>query len=96
MGRELRKTIGDGVETWAVHETVSEIEGAITPGFATKTGLIEHLITTGTDWDKPWSRAAAENFVDRTGWAPSFIVGPGGVKKGYEDIGEATEKGSQR
>jgi hypothetical protein len=87
MGRELRKTIENGVELWAVHETVSEVEDAITPGFKTKAELIEHMVAHGTDWDGPWPRPAADDFVNRTGWAPSFIVGPEGLKKGYERTG---------
>lgn len=85
MGRELRYRLVGGDRHWAVHETVSEVEGPITPEFKSKEELIEHLATRGTDWDEPWSREAAEDFVNRTGWAPSFIVGPLGVRKGYED-----------
>ncbi len=81
MGRELRETAG---KMWAVHETVSEAEGPITPAFRSKADLIEHLVAHGTAWDEPWTRAAAKDFVYRTWWAPSFIVGPLGVKKGYE------------
>lgn len=95
MGRELRKTIGNGNETWAVHETVSEGEGAITPGFPTKEELIEYLVAHGTEWDEPWPRKAAEDFVNRTGWAPSFIVGPQGVRKGYEVPMGKPEKGGE-
>lgn len=84
MGRELRESVEDGVEVWSVHETVTEEEGQLTPSFRSKTDLIEHLVAHGTAWDEPWTRAAAEDFVNRTGWAPSFIVGPQGVKKGYE------------
>lgn len=84
MGRELRESVEDGVEVWAVHETVSSAEEAITPGFKTKADLVEHLVSHGTAWDEPWTRAAAEDFVNRTGWAPSFILGPHGVTKGYE------------
>jgi hypothetical protein len=81
MGRELRET---GVKQWAIHETVSEEEGPITPAFMNKADLIEHLVAHGTAWDEPWTRPAAEDFVYRTGWAPSFILGPHGVTKGYE------------
>lgn len=95
MGRELRKTVQAGIETWAIHETVSEVEGAITPRFQTKRELIEYLIAHGTEWDEPWSRAAAEDFVNRTGWAPSFIVGYQGVKKGYEIPYPNTSKGGE-
>lgn len=84
MGRELRYRLVGADQHWAVHETVSEVEAVITPWFPTKAALIEHLATRGTDWDEPWPREAAEDFVNRTGWAPSFIVGPQGVKKGYE------------
>lgn len=91
MGRELRKTKENGVELWAVHETVSEVEGAITPSFKTKAELIEYLVTQGTAWDEPWSRSAAEDFVNRTGWAPSFILSKDGVKKGYEQPGQGSD-----
>ena len=91
MGREIRKTIRHGSETWAVHETVSEVEAAITPSFKTKAELIEYLVTQGTAWDEPWSRAAAEDFVNCTGWAPSFILSKDGVRKGYEQPGQGSD-----
>jgi hypothetical protein len=93
MGRELRYRVAGEGKLWAVHETVSEIEGAITPEFKTKKELIKHLVAHGTDWDKPWSRVAAEDFVNRTGWAPSFILSKGGVTKGYEQPGQRPKKG---
>lgn len=80
MGRELRQTEGK----WAVHETVSEVEGPITPGFTTKAELVEHLTAHGTEWDQPWSQAAAERFVNTDGWAPSLIIDRNGVRNGYE------------
>ncbi len=62
MGRELKEL----KQTWAVHETVSEEEKAITPRYKTKQELIKHLVRQGTDWDEPWSQAAAEDFVNKT------------------------------
>jgi hypothetical protein len=82
MGRELKQTD----ELWAVHETVSEAEAAITPGFKTKQELIDHLVKHGTEWDEPWTQAQAETFVNGTGWAPSFVANPAkkAFCKGYE------------
>lgn len=70
--------------TWfQVYETVSE-GTPITPPFATPEELIEHLATVGTEWDDPWSRENAEQFVRGSGWAPSFVAEDGVVRHGYE------------
>lgn len=70
-------------EGWQVWETVSE-GSPVTPVFATADELIEHLCTIGTDWGRVWSREGAENFVKRSGWAPSFVATGGKVVPGYE------------
>jgi len=58
-------------EGWQVWETVSA--GApITPVFPTAEALVEYLVQTGSDWDGPVSREAAEAFV-RDGWVPSAV-----------------------
>jgi hypothetical protein len=62
---------------YAVYETVSE-GTPVTPAFATKAELIDHLVAHGDAWDEKrgnggWDRAAAERFVDRE-WAPSMMV----------------------
>ncbi len=65
----------DEEATWVqLWENVSE-GTPVTPPFATKDELIEHLVAKGTDWDKgrPWSRKAAEDVVN-SGYAPSLIV----------------------
>lgn len=64
----------EGVELgYVVYETVTE-GTPITPAFATKEALIDHLCTKGTDWDDaPWSRNAAALFVERE-WSPSFMI----------------------
>ncbi len=89
MGRELKQTNG----LWAVHETVSESEYAITPGFAEKADLVKHLSGWGTECDDPWSKEQAEYFVNESGWAPSGIAHHGEVPKGYEVLpNDATEE----
>lgn len=67
----------EGVELgYAVYETVTE-GTPVTPTFKTKPELAEYLATTGTYWDDaPWSRAAAEAFVECE-WAPSMILNTG-------------------
>lgn len=56
-----------------VYEAVSE-GTPVTPAFATREELVEHLVAHGTDWDKGgWQREHAEKFVGR-GWAPSMVV----------------------
>lgn len=64
----------DAVLGFAVYETVSE-GTPVTPAFATKEELIDYLATQGTYWDddKPWSREAAEKFVEQE-WAPSLMI----------------------
>jgi hypothetical protein len=57
---------------YAVYETVSE-GMAITPTYATKEALVEHLVTFGTEWDERMTREAAERFVE-SAWAPSMVV----------------------
>jgi len=83
--------------TWfQVYETVSE-GTPVTPPFATKEELIEYLVSHGDFWDQqrraegvtdvccdPWSREAAEKFVN-SGYAPSMMVT---VTNGQVDIKE--------
>lgn len=59
---------------YAVYETVSE-GTPVTPAFATKEELIDHLATKGTyyDDDQPWPREAAERFVEME-WAPTMML----------------------
>ena len=82
MGREIKKTKG----YYAVHETVSEHEEAITPKFKTEQGLIEHLIKNGTDWDEPLKRSWAEEFVLRTKWVMSGMLVGGKYLKNFESL----------
>ena len=60
-------------EGWQVWENVSE-GSPVSPVFATKEALIEHLTIFGTDRysGRPLSQKAAENFVGQ-GWAPSGV-----------------------
>jgi hypothetical protein len=62
---------------YAVYETVSE-GTPVTPTFATKEELIDHLVKHGDAWDERrgsggWKRENAESFVER-GSAVSLIV----------------------
>ena len=71
---------------WQVYETVSE-GTPTTPPFPTREDLIDHLCEYGQSWmgekyrDAPWSRDAAEAFVD-AGWIPSGLMSiqPDGTK----------------
>lgn len=64
--------------TWfQVWETVSE-GTPVTPPFATKGELVDHLVAGGDDWDRKrghggYTRAQAEAFVN-AGWAPSMVM----------------------
>jgi hypothetical protein len=60
-----------------MYETVSE-GTPVTPVFASKRELVEHLVVHGDDWDAArgdggWSREAAEKFAGDE-WAPSLVV----------------------
>lgn len=68
---------------YQVYETVSE-GTPMSPVFATKEELIEWLVNDGGD-DGPHSRQAAERFVEGA-WAPSMIIGPGGMKSGINAL----------
>ena len=69
--------------TWfQLWETVSE-GTPVSPPFATKEELAEHLAKHGDDWDKSrghggWGIERARAFVD-SGWAPSLMVSNGTV-----------------
>lgn len=63
--------------TWyQVYETVSE-GTPVTPPFATTAELVDYLVSVGemagTRYNRKYSRAAAEKFVE-TEWAPSMTV----------------------
>lgn len=62
---------------YQVYETVSE-GTPVTPHFATKEELVNHLVVHGDAWDQTrgdggWSRVNAEQFVEDA-WAPSGIL----------------------
>lgn len=65
---------------WQVWETVSE-GSPVTPAFATRAELVNHLVRNGDQWDQQrgdggWSRESAESFV-KTEWFPSMIMAGG-------------------
>lgn len=64
---------GDTATWYQLYETVSE-GTPVSPPFATKEELIEFLVTVGPYTDVPWSRMAAEQFVNELGWSPSLSV----------------------
>jgi hypothetical protein len=74
--------------TWfQVYETVSE-GTPVTPPFATREELVEHLCTQKDFWgDGPVSRKAATAFVMEDGWAPSMSLENGVVTAGIEQAG---------
>ncbi len=93
-----RKWAKEEATHFQVYETVSE-GTPVTPHFATKEELIDHLCEHGDFWDQkrrkkgytmmecgPWSRENAESFV-KSEWAPSFIV-TGGKICGPSEQGE--------
>lgn len=83
--------------TWLqVWETVSE-GTPVTPPFATREELIEYLVKNGDFWDQkrrsdPWSRDAAESFVNGPGWAPSLVVSNGVVQSGVEALADKAKE----
>lgn len=78
-------------EGWQMWETVSE-GSPITPVFATKEGLVEHLCSTtgyaATDWGrgKTYQRKDAEAFVN-SGWAPTALMANGKMYDAVESAG---------
>ena len=72
-----RKWTVEEATHFQVYETVSE-GTPITPAFATKAELIDHLVLHGDEWDQSrgsggWLREHAEQFVE-SGWAPSMMI----------------------
>ena len=69
---------------WVMYENVTE-GTPLTPAFATREELVDFLSTQKDFWGKgPISRDAAEAFT-QSGYAPSFVMGPGiGFKSGLE------------
>lgn len=57
-----------------VYETVSE-GTPVTPHFATKAELVDHLVQHGDSWDQDrgWDQEAATKFVESE-WAPSLAI----------------------
>lgn len=99
--REYYRPWSDDEAAWfQVWETVSE-GTPVTPPFATKEELIEYLVANGDFWDQarrqegvtimrctPWSREAAEKFVNGTGWSPSFVRDAKGLRSGVEALAD--------
>lgn len=73
----------DEEATWyQLWETVSE-GTPLTPPFATKQELADHLAVNGDSWyNAPWGKEKAETFVFGDGWAPSLVVIDGVVLSG--------------
>lgn len=99
--REYYRTWTDEDGTWfQVWETVSE-GTPVSPPFETKGELIEYLVANGDYWDQsrrregrttmncdPWSREAAEKFVNGPGWAPSMVSDSKGIRSGVEAMAD--------
>lgn len=76
-----RKWTEEEATHYQMYETVSE-GTPLTPVFATKEELVQHLISHGTAWDRhPWSETAARAFVEDE-YAPSMVVVSGGPNAG--------------
>lgn len=77
-----------GERTWfQVYETVSE-GTPVTPPFATLDELGDYLKANGDFWDQkrghqPPSAEGVDAFL-KGGWAPSAMIGPGGMKTGID------------
>jgi hypothetical protein len=100
--RDYYRPWKDEEATWyQVWQTVSE-GSPVSPPFETKEELIEYLVANGDYWDQarrdegrttvmdcqPWSRKAAEAFVNGPGWAPSMVVDNSGVRSGVESLAD--------
>lgn len=72
---------GDGWQLW---ETVSE-GSPVTPVFATREGLVEHLSSPA--YRRPLTLDEAEGLVD-AGWVPSMIATAAGVLPGEQSAGD--------
>lgn len=78
--------------TWfQVYQTVSE-GTPVSPAFATREELVEHLVKHGDDWAQSrgeggCSRKAAEAFVMEDGFVPSMVIDNGVVTTGIEIAG---------
>ncbi len=88
MGRQLKKKKG----FFAVYETVSEREDAVTPHFKTKEEVAEYLHKFGDYWmqkDKspPLPKEIAEKFV-KVGWVPSMVFQNGKFLSTYYCVEE--------
>ena len=71
--------------TWfQVYQTVSE-GTPVSPPFATKEELVEHLVKHGDDYGSPVSRAYAEQFV-KDGWAISMVADSAGIRSNYDTV----------
>jgi hypothetical protein len=95
--REYYRPWEDSEATWyQVWETVTE-GTPVTPAFETKEELIEYLVENGDFSDQqrrrdgysgincaPWSREAAEKFVNGDGWAMSLVVNATGIHRGTD------------
>jgi hypothetical protein len=80
----------DAVMGWCVYATVNE-GSPVTPVFASREELVEHLVEHGTQElgrqiDAPFSRAAAERFVFEDGYVSSLVSEGGVVRTGAEDL----------
>lgn len=87
LGRELRQ---DKNGFWAVHETVSDEEAAVTPFFPTKEEVAAYLSTYGDFWaqqskEGPISEADAKKFIE-VGFVPSAAMGPRGFLQTYQCV----------
>lgn len=73
--------------TWfQLWETVSE-GTPVSPPFATKQELADHLAEHGDFWDHAgWGKKRAEAFVMGDGWAPTMVVSDGVVMTGVEFV----------
>jgi hypothetical protein len=71
---------------YQLYEDVTE-GTPLSPPFATKEELVEHLVRHGDGWGQSISRKAAEAFVFRDGWAPSLAIVDGRMVQGVEISG---------
>lgn len=77
-GEVIEPPAGEGYQIW---ETVSE-GSPISPVFATPEELAHYMAGNPQSADKGSSFESWTAFIRGTGWAPTMVAGPGGIRTG--------------
>ena len=87
---DLYIDVSEDDRSWVqLYENVSE-GTPITPPFKTEKELVDYLVENGDFWGYQWSRASAENIVEKV-WALSGVVS-GGTLYRPNELGEIDKK----